>query len=89
MDEKRLMALLRQAKHLPNDEARQKWLDSLSAEERDAVLKKAREYAEAAFEAASDHLWAANNIFEPLSHGEDPTPPLPTVKVPPKRPHQP
>ena len=84
MDEKRLMALLRQAEHLPNDETRQKWLDSLNAEERVAVLKKAREFAEAAFEAASDHLWAANNIFEPLSHGEDPEPPLPTVKVPPK-----
>ena len=82
MDEKSLERLLRQAAQLPDDEARQRWLDGLSAEAREAVLARARAYAEAAFAAASEHLWVAQEIFDPMSHGEAPEKPLPKVNLP-------
>ncbi len=88
MDEKALEALLREAENLPDDEARQRWLDALPPEVREAVLAKALAYAEAAFEAASDHLWAAQHVFEPLSQGETPEKPLPVVKLPAKSAHE-
>ncbi len=81
MDEQALKALLREAEQLPDDAARQRWLDGLSAEVREAVLARARAYAEAAFEAASDHLWVAQEVFDPMSHGEEPEKPLPKLHL--------
>ncbi len=88
MDEKTLEALLHEADNLPDDEARQRWLDALPPEIREAVLAKASAYAEAAFKAASDHLWAAQHVFEPLSQGETPERPLPVVTLPSKPTHR-
>ncbi len=81
MDEQALETLLREAEQLPDDAARQRWLDSLSEEAREAVLARARAYAEAAFEAASDHLWVAQEVFDPMSHGEAPEKPLPKLHL--------
>ena len=81
MDEDTLKALLKEAEALPDDEARQRWLDSLSAEAREAVLANARAYAEAAFEAAAEHLWVAQEVFDPMSKGEEPAKPLPRLST--------
>ena len=88
MDEDTLKALLKEAESLPDDEARQRWLDSLSEEVREAVLTHARAYAEAAFEAAAEHLWVAQEVFDPMSHGETPAKPLPRLDLPPHHHHE-
>ncbi len=88
MDADTLKALLKEAEALPDDEARQRWLDSLSAEAREAVLAHARAYAEAAFEAAAEHLWVAQEVFDPMSHGETPAKPLPRLDLPPHHHHE-
>ncbi len=82
MDEETLKALLKEAETLPHDEARQRWLEGLSEEAREAVLASARAYAEAAFAAASEHLWVAQEVFDPMSHGETPAKPLPRLDLP-------
>ncbi len=81
MDEDTLKALLKEAEALPDDEARQRWLDSLNAEAREAVLAQARAYAEAAFTAASEHLRVAQEVFDPMSRGEAPEKPLPRLNL--------
>ena len=86
MDADTLKTLLKEAEALPDDEARQRWLDSLSAEAREAVLANARAYAEAAFEAAAEHLWVAQEVFDPMSKGEEPAKPLPRLHLD-SRPH--
>jgi hypothetical protein len=88
MDEDTLKALLKEAEALPDDDARQRWLDSLSDEVREAVLAHARAYAEAAFAAASEHLWVAQEVFDPMSHGETPAKPLPGIDLPPHHHHE-
>ncbi len=88
MDEQALKALLRSAEALPDDEARQRWLDALSEEAREAVLASARAYAEAAFAAASEHLWVAQEVFDPMSHGETPAKPLPRLDLPSRHHHE-
>ncbi len=82
MNEETLKALLKEAETLPDDEARQRWLDNLSEEAREAVLASARAYAEAAFAAASERLWVAQEVFDPMSHGETPAKPLPRLDLP-------
>ncbi len=82
MDEATLRRLLEEAARLPDDEARQRWLDALPEEARAQIFAQAQAFAEAAFSAAARHLWAAEHIFSPLSQGEAPQPPLPTAPHP-------
>ncbi len=82
MDAEALARLLQEAEALPDDAARQAWFEALPPEAREAVLAQAAAYAEAAFEAASDHLWAAEHVFEPMSRGDTPQEPLPVLHLP-------
>jgi len=81
MDAEALARLLKEAEALPDDEARQQWFDALPPDAREAVLAAAKAYAEAAFEAASDYVWAAEKVFEPMSRGEAPEKPLPVLVI--------
>ncbi len=80
MSEAELRALLKQAAELRSEEEREKWLKNLPPAVRDRILKEASNYAERAFAAASDHLWVANNVFDPMSKGEAPEKPIPKLK---------
>ena len=80
MDERELRALLNQAKKLRNDEEREEWLDKLDPEVREYILKHARKYLEKVFAAAADHIWVANNVFDPMSKGEEPDKPVPHLR---------
>ncbi len=88
MNELDLKALLREGAALPDDEARERWLKNLSEEAREALFASARAYAEAAFAAAAEHLWVAQTVFDPMSHGEAPEKPLPKLDLPPHHHHE-
>ncbi len=82
MDEKALIALLREALDLTDEEARRQWWNNLPPDIRALLLSKVEAYMDAAFSAAADYLWAAQNVFEPMSRGEAPPEPLPKVHLP-------